>query len=163
MSVYNRASASCTGPFPRRARGFSVRVLLDKSKGKGIGVFAGEEIPMNTKIAKITEESRYFNEEEAVAYLDSLPSEEERVYWLTHVYAVKDKIAEDPHDLLMINHFSSPNIATVINDYGDGYIYAIRKIKDGEELLEDYNTYADLPFLERLMKKHSVTENYLEQ
>ena len=60
-------------------------MLLDKSEGKGIGVFADEFISANTKIAEMTEESRYILE--SIAYLQSLPSEEEKVYWLTHVYS----------------------------------------------------------------------------
>ena len=160
MSIYNRADAS-TGHFPRPARGFLVNVVLDRSEGKGIGLFADQFIPAETKIAKITKESRYFNEEEAIAYLKSLPSEEERVYWLTHAYAFKDKIAEDPYDLLMINHSSSPNLHSVDNDYNDGYIYALRDIEKGEELTEDYNSYPDLPFLNQLMEQHGIDEKYL--
>ena len=50
-----------SGEFPRPARGFIVKALLDKSEGKGIGVFADEFIPANSKIAEMTEESRYLN------------------------------------------------------------------------------------------------------
>ena len=137
-----------------------VGAVLKESEGKGLGVFADQFILANTKIAVISGESKYFNEEEALAYLESLPSEEERVYWLTHVYAYKDKIALDPYDLLMMNHSSSPNMTMVVNDYNDAYLTALRDINKGEELTEDYNTYPDLPFLDQLVEKYGIVEDY---
>ena len=124
-------------------------------------VFADQFIPANTKIAVCYGESKYYNEEEALEYLESLPSEEEKKNWLTHVYPFKEKIAEDPYDLLMINHSSSPNMLSVDNDYNDWYIYAARDIHKRQELTEDYNNYPDIPFLRRMRKQYGIDEAYL--
>ena len=166
MSIYNRAAAN-KGPLPRSAKGFLVKVKLNRSEGKGIGAFADQFIKAKTTIAQVTRQgnmkSRYFNEKETIDYLESLPSNDEKDYWLTHVYGFKEKVAEDPFDLLMINHSSPPNMLSVDNDYNDWYIYAARDIQEGEELTEDYNSYSDLPFLTRLKKKHNIVEEYLNK
>ena len=159
MSKYISAGTR-GGLIPRPARGFLVKAVLDKSEGKGLGVFADQFIPANTKIAEISGESKYFNEKEALAYLESLPSDEERVYWLAHVYAYKDKIALDPYDLPMFNHSFSPNTMTVVKDYNDAYTNGLRDILKGEELTDDYNTYPHLPFLDKLMEQHGIVEDY---
>jgi hypothetical protein len=160
MSKYNSAESLRGELIPRPARGFLVKVVLEKSEGRGLGVFADQFIPANTKIAEISGESKYFNEEEALAYLESLPSDEERVYWLIHVYGFKDKIALDPYDLLMFNHSFSPNMTMVVNDYNDAYLNALRDILKGEELTEDYNSYPDLPFLDQLLGQYGIVEDY---
>ena len=159
MSKYTSADTR-GGLIPRLARGLLVKAVLDKSEGKGLGVFADQFIPANTKIAEISGESKYFNEKEALAYLESLPSEEERVYWLAHVYAYKDKIALDSYDVPMINHSFSPNMTLVVKDYNDACINGLRDIFKGEELTEDYNTYPDLPFLDQLIVQYGIVENY---
>ena len=76
---------------------------------KGIGAFADEFIPANTMLFIITYESKYYDEQEAIAHLSTLATDNEKRHWLTHVYEVKEKLAEDPHDLLMITHSDNPN------------------------------------------------------
>ena len=112
---------------------------------------------------KISGESRYFDKEEVFKYLESLPSEEEKIYWLSHVYAIKDKVAEDAYDQPMINHSSSPNLRFVLNDYNDGYVYALCDIHKGEELTEDYTNYSELPFFDQLLKQYGIKDDYLFQ
>ena len=159
-NVYNCADAK-RGPFPRPAKGFSVRVQLQETEDKGIGAFAAEFIPANTKVIKIAGKSRYFDEDETLKYLQSLPSEQERIYWLDHVYGFKDKVAEDAYDQPIINHSDSPNLLLVLNDYNDGYIYALHDIQEGEELTEDYRSYPELPFLDQLLEQHGIFYDYL--
>ena len=153
--------AANNSDLPRPGIGFSVEVVLKMTEDKGIGSFADEFIPKDAKIFIITKESKYYDEQEAIAHLASMNSEEEKRYWLSHVYEVKDKIAEDPYDLPTINHSNEPNMRLCIKEYGDGYCYALRDIEEGEELTEDYRTYPVFPFLQKLMKEHGVTEAFL--
>ena len=141
------------------AKGFLVKVELRKTPDKGIGSFAAEFLPVNTEIST---GSRYFNEKEAVEYLASLPSQEEKQYWLTHVYGVTDdKIGEDVYEQPIINHSTSPNMHTVINGYYDGYTYALRDIEEGEELTEDYRSLHKSPFLARFRKENGVDWDFI--
>ena len=114
---------------PRPARGFCVKAELRMTPDKGTGVFAAEFIPANTKVYIITEDSKSFDERETLAHIASLSSEEEKKYWLRHVYPEKDKVVLDPYDLPMINHSHDPTMNMITLDYTDGYGYAIRDIK----------------------------------
>ena len=152
--------AANNSDLPRPGIGFSVEVVLKMTEDKGIGSFAAEFIPKDAKIFIITTESKYYDEQEAIAHLASMNNEEEKRYWLSHVYEVKDKIAEDPDDLLIINHSNEPNMRLCIKEYGDGYCYALRDIEKGEELTEDYKSYPDVPFFDELMKEHGVIEDF---
>ena len=77
------------------------------------------------------------------------------------MYEVKDKIAEDPYDQLIINHSSTPNVANVFKDYNDGYSYALRDIQAGEEFTEDYKHYSKMPFLEELRKQYGAAWDFI--
>ena len=161
--MYNRADANKRN-FPMPAKGYLVKVELRKTPAKGVGSFAAEFIPVNTKILEISPGSRYFNEEEAVEYLAILTSQEEKHYWLTHVYGVSDdKIGEDVYDQPIVNHSTVPNTHTIIKDYHDGYSIALRDIEEGEELTEDYRRLHKVPFLDRLRKENGAEFDFLEQ
>ena len=127
---------------------------------KGLGTFAAEFVPANTKVQIICE-ARYFDEKQALEYLAALPTIEEKRYWLTHVYEVKDRIAEDPYDQLIINHSSTPSVTTAFKDYNDGYCYALRDIQPGEEFTEDYKHFSKVPFLDELRKQHGVAWDFI--
>ena len=159
--MYNRADANKRN-FPMPAKGFLVKVELRKTPDKGVGSFAAEFIAVDTKIAELSR-SRYFNEEEAVEYLATLPSQEEKHYWLTHVYSASDeKISEDVYDQLIVNHSTVPNTRMIIKDYNDGYVIALRDIQEGEELTDDYRRFPKLPFLDRLRKENGAEWDFLE-
>ena len=139
-------------PLPRPAVGLLVKAELRMTANKGIGVFAKEFIPANTRLFNTNE--THYNEQEAIAYLDSLPSDEHRKYWLEHAYGHYGMIAATDGDDEMVNHSSNPNIA----EGDDGYEYSIRDIHEGEELTQDYTTYEDLevPFYIKLCEKYGV-------
>ena len=161
--MFHRADANKRN-FPMPAKGYLVKVELRKTPDKGVGSYAAEFIPANTKIVEISTESRYFNEEEAVEYLATLPSQEEKHYWLTHVYGVSDdKIGEDVYDQPIVNHSTVPNTRLIIKGYHDGYSIALRDIEEGEELTEDYRKFLKVPFLDRLRKENGAEWDFLEQ
>ena len=143
---------NCTEHLPRLARsGFRVKVELRMTPDKGIGVFAAEFIPANTRV--YDNQTTYYNKEEAIAYLASLSSDEERKWWLEHAYGYEGKIGIEYNDSDMINHSNNPTIAKYPND---GHEYTTRDIYEGEELTEDYRTYDYVPFYEELRDKYGV-------
>lgn len=144
------------GQLPRPAKGFIVKAEVRMTK-YGLGTFAAEFIPANTKV-QIMNESRYFSHKEALEYLESLPTIEEKKYWLTHVYEVKGKVAEDPYDQTIFNHSSTPNLQNVFRDCNDGYSYALRDIQPGEEFTKRYSI---IPFLDELRKQHGVVWDFI--
>ena len=149
--------ARLTEELPRPATGFRVKVELRMTPEKGIGVFAAEFIPANTRVYDY--QTVYYNKEEAIAYLASLSSDEERKWWLEHAYGRNGKIATEYDDSDMVNHSNNPTVAENPND---GHDYTTRDVYEGEELTEDYRTYERIPFYEELCKKYGVTFWYID-
>ena len=144
---------NCTEDLPRLSRsGFRVKVELRMTPDKGIGVFAAEFIPANTRVYDC--QTTYYNKEESIAYLASLSSDEEKKWWLEHAYGYEGKIAIEYDDSDMVNHSNNPTIAENPND---GHDYTIRDVYEGEELTEDYRTYDYVPFFEELRDKYGIT------
>ena len=144
---------NCTEDLPRLSRsGFRVKVELRMTPDKGIGVFAAEFIPANTRVYDY--ETTYYNKEEAIAYLASLSSDEERKWWLEHAYGDKGKIAIEYDDCDMINHSNNPALARNSND---GHNYTTRDVYEGEELTVDYRTHDYVSFFEELRDKYGLT------
>ena len=143
---------------PRPATGFVVRAELRMTPDKGIGVFAAEFIPANTRVNDY-HDITYYNEEEAIAYLASLPSDEERKWWLEHGYGVNNKIAVVNDDSQMVNHSHNP---TLVENPDDGHDYTTRDVYEGEELTEDYRTYDFVPFFEDLCEEYGILDLYMD-
>ena len=148
-----RGMNSSNLPLPRPAVGLLVKAELRMTANKGIGLFAKEFIPANTRIDNTN--VTYYNEQEAIAYLDSLPSDEHRKYWLEHGYGKYGMIAATDGDDEMINHSSNPNCNLAEGD-DRCHDYSIRDIYEGEEITEDYTTYEEVPFYTELRKKYGV-------
>ena len=149
---------NCTKDLPRLSRsGFRVKVELRMTPDKGIGVFAAEFIPANTRVYDY--KTTYYNKEEAIAYLASLSSDEERKWWLEHAYGHNGKIATEYDDSDMVNHSNNPTVAENPND---GHEYTTRDVYEGEELTEDYRTYDYVPFFEELCDKYGVTDWFID-
>ena len=121
-----------------------------------------EFIPANTTVIPESTETKVYDEKQAIQHLASLPSREERQYWVSHVYEVMDKIVKDPYDQDIVNHSSDPTIGTIFNDYNGGYSYALRDIEEGEELTEDYRTYSQNPFMKKLREEYGVPMDFID-
>ena len=142
---------------PRPATGFLVRTELRMTPDKGIGVFAVEFIPANTRVDDYRDVT-YYNEEETIAYLASLSSDEERKWWLEHAYGDNNKIAVVNDDSQMINHSNNP---TLFENPDDGHDYTTRDVYEGEELTEDYRSYDIVPFFEDLCDEYGILDMYM--
>ena len=131
--------------------GFLVKAELRMTANKGIGVFAKEFIPANTRIDNFN--ITYYNEQETMAYLDSLPTDEHRKYWLEHVYGKKGMIACADGDDKMVNHSSNPTLV----ELEDGHDYTTRDVYEGEELTQDYTAFEDrIPFVDELCRRYGI-------
>ena len=148
---------------PRPAKGFCVKVELRMTPDKGLGSFAAQIIPANTKVLNVSTEAKFYDEKQALEYLASLSSREEKKYWLSHVYEVRNKIVKGAYDQDIVNHSSNPTIRTIFNDYNDWYSYALSDIEEGEELTEDYRNYpAESSFLKQLREDYGVSCDFMD-
>lgn len=146
---------------PRPASGFNVKTELKMTTdGKGIGVFAAQFIPKNTRIDNGHEHAS-FNKEEAKAFIASLPNDEQRRWYLDHSYSFdgKMKINLEDLDTMMVNHSNNPTVVT----RPDGTDYTTRDVHVGEELTEDYRAYEFVPFFEDLCEEYGVLDSFLDE
>ena len=153
-----------TPELPRRANltGFLVKAELRLTPdNKGIGVFAAEFIPANTRVDD--PHILYFDEQETLKPLASMPNDDARRHWLEHAFEIKGKVGTygtNLRDSGMVNHSNDPNLAV---NYQDGSMYAIKDINHGEELTEDYAKSEELPFFKNLCEKYGVPDWYYKK
>ncbi len=149
-----------TEKLPRPALGFLVKTELRMTPDKGIGVFAAQFIPANTVVYE--SEPQYYTEEEAAAYLESLPSLQEQQKWLDHAYGSLGKVCMDLFDPVMVNHSDNPTLMdkTSAKGLNTNAATALCDINEGEELTENYRMYSLTPAYVRLCKKYGVCEVY---
>lgn len=139
---------------PRPARGFSIKADLKVStNGRGVGVFTAEFLPAGSRI-DTDRVHLSFTRQEACAFLEAVPTDDQRQWWLEHIYCLDDlmKIDIAEFDTMMVNHSDDPTVVT----RDDGYDYTTRDVDIGEELTEDYRTYDIVPYYEELCKKYRV-------
>ena len=150
-------TAESMADIPRKANGFLVKAEIRQSPGKGLGVFAAEFIPANEKI--YSSNPLTYTEEETLAYLESLPTNEEKTQWLRYAYGSNGKVCFDSDDLKMINHSENPTIK-IIDGKPIYYGVAARDIEENEELTENYRTYSPTPAYDNMCKKYGLVEIY---
>ena len=149
---------------PRPAKGFCVNAELKMTPDRGIGVFAAEFIPANTIVCYTTDDATSFDENEAREYILSLSSKEEKVYWIEHVTPInEERVVLDHGDLPLVNHSSNPTIFSrdTAPDGSSSYSFAARDVNKEEELTEDYRTYPNVPFLDKLMKEYGISVDFI--
>jgi SET domain-containing protein len=142
---------------PRPAEGYMGLAELRMTPDKGIGVFATQFIPKGQQVYEF--EGIDFTKEEVAAILDSLLSDDGRLYFLEHIYGIKDKLIFLTNDGKFVNHSDNPNVGRLPGwTYADiDHGYALQDIEKGEELTEDYNTFCLESYLHRLANKYGLT------
>eukprot|EP01041_Mallomonas_annulata_P010141 gene10141-21152_t len=145
-----------------REKGFCVPYELRESPGRGLGLFAAQYIPANTLLWKFEKghNIRVFETDIIVRqHLSSLASEDEKRFWVDHVYMCDGVVYEILDDGKYWNHDSDPNC-------GSGYMgdwdstYSLREINAGEEFLDDYRKYEHPEWLLQLYDEYNVPYNY---
>ena len=122
--------------------GFHIKYTLKERKGKGKGIFAASDIPKSTLIWKygLNKNIKAFKgKKEVVKHLSSMKSQQDKKDWLENVYLHGGLVNHINDDGTFFNHSKNPNSGFVNGDHKS--TYAIRDIKKGEEILEDYREY----------------------
>ena len=124
-----------------------------------------EDIPAGSLVWRFelgVSASEYSTEECMQAKLATL-SVEEATELLDHTYVRKGRIFNPHLDGPLINHSLEPNCSVRAGDSESGS-YAIRAIKKGEEITENYNSYdakKDWPrWYVHLMESHGIMDDY---
>ena len=128
----------------------------------GKGIFADENIKKGTLIHKYKRgiNVRVFKgEKEVQTWLAKLPNNKARKYWLEHMWHYGDYCNELLDDSKFLNHSSDPNSGFTNPAYPYNS-YAIKHIKKGEQILENYSTYEWPRWLLNLMEKYGAIEYY---
>ena len=134
-----------------------IKYSIEDVGGKGKGIIAQEEITKGTKVWSIHAANylEFKTKEELSAYLEKLPLEEQKLV-LMHAYGNEDKVHFCRDDSKYMNHSFEPNNGLVPELVDWDSLYALRDIKKGEELLEDYGTYTVVPWFEEIAKEKGV-------
>ena len=124
-----------------------------------------EDIPAGSLVWRFelgVSASEYSTEECMQAKLATL-SVEEATELLDHTYVRQGRIFNPHLDGPLINHSLEPNCSVRAGDSESGS-YAIRAIKKGEEITENYNSYdakKDWPrWYVHLMESHGIMDDY---
>jgi SET domain-containing protein len=129
----------------RRTRKRAVKIEVRKSGVHGTGVYALQSIPEGTRIIEYTGER--------VSW-EAAPDKENDPH--TFNFGLENGQVINPvvggNDARWINHSCDPNCEAVEED-DRVFIYAIRNIPAGEELLYDYQLEIDEPITEAAKKK----------
>ena len=86
-----------------------------------------------------------------------MKSDTERVNFLDHAYANKGKVVEILDDGKLWNHNEKPNTG-----FGEDpeSTYAIKDIKKGDEMLDDYGYYESIPWFDKIYTKYGIADDY---
>jgi len=133
----------------------------------GKGLFAAENIRKGTLIWKYSRDvnvrvicGSWNGEHDMRKHLGKLSSHEERKDLLIHMYCEHGYIHELLDDCRFWNHSDTPNTG---NEGPDPFnAYALRDIKMGEELLDDYGTYEWPDWYLRLLIEYGVDVDYFK-
>ena len=146
----------CKQQLPRPACGFTVGVELRMTVDRGIGVFATEFIPAGTQI--YSKEVKYkdytFDCSEFVKLLETIPSREEREFFLEHCWGESNEdTAMTIYDGCFINHAREPTIEYVpVSQSG----FATRDLYPGDEITEDYRHIEGPSFLKDVRLEYGL-------
>ena len=171
----------------KRKTGVRFQYSVEKTKGKGLGVFARETIKEGSVVWRhllgifVVYDERSFR-----AKIESMPAADV-FYELTHVHAFEDFpgcLIRALDDGILINHSNEPNLVTnnagpagtSVDVHSRRYLHevseallddryslvATRDIEIGEELANDYSADDDCPpYYDLLCKQYGVREDFL--
>ena len=132
----------------------------------GLGIFVQEDIPKGSILWKYKRDvnvSSYKTEEEVRAFLDTLPSAEARTQWLDYAYHDGTCVNAIQDEGKYWNHSSNPNSCIGWpGEQDQDSSYALRDIKKGEELFEDYGSYKHPDWFVRILAEFGSDTSYYE-
>lgn len=113
---------------------FLKKIYLDKSSLDGIGLFAGEDFAKGDLVYKHSRDLQHILTQDEFSQLDS----DERRTFEHYGYEWEGKWYLDFDDIRFLNHSDNANLT--LTDKG---IVAVKNIKKGEELTQDYSEFED--------------------
>ncbi len=134
-----------------------VKYSIENTGPKGLGVVAQEDIPKGTLVwsrdnAKYT---AFSNEKEFIDYLEKQSIEEQKKI-LMYAYAFQNIVWLLHDDSHYVNHSADDFNMAALNPEEDR-LYATRDIKKGEEIVEDYGKFQQIPWLEKVTQERGET------
>lgn len=166
----NASWAPTPPPHHDVAPGFHVGYEVRETRF-GKGLFAAHDIPSGTLLWKCSPGTAagpgvnvlsFRGEAATRARLAELP-ESERAFWVDHVYVFSGSLNEILDDGKLWNHSEEP--CTGLPPPGEEYdfesSYAIRDIKAGEELLDDYGLYSYPPWYNALCAEFGCPRDFV--
>lgn len=141
-----------------------VKTAVKQSEIAGMGLFADQDIKKGDIIWKYTPETcNVFTQEQFQVLLNSFHKTEKELikYYLIYTYYQKflNGVVLCLDNGRFVNHSESPNLggpSHLSPDVAWQYSVALRDIKKGEELTENYNNYDSSDWLEELCRKYEV-------
>lgn len=143
-----------------------VNYEIGKDAWGGFGVFAAEKILKGTLVWNYDDANINTLDEKLAKNLCSNPLIIRDILTANYFDASGQMVDLRNDPGRYFNHSRSPNVSlgSVIgwNDYYAKSTFALRDIEIGEELLDDYRTYGEVPkWYQELLKKHGFDELYL--
>ena len=144
----------------------SMQIKYQVKEGKyGMGIFVDQDVKKGTLIWKYNQDinvkviCKSWDGEDALRqYLTTFPSFEQKQDLLIHMYCEHGYCHQLLDDCQFWNHSDNPNTGC---DGPDPFnAYAIRDIKKGEELLDDYGTYEWPDWYLNLLVEYGVDVDY---
>jgi SET domain-containing protein len=114
---------------------FYIKTKIDRSKIHGLGLFAMQNVEKGDKIYKHNDNLDLLLTKDK---FEILPEKEKKL--ILHYGYIDKKTGKyrlDHDDIRFVNHSKKPNIGLNIN----GIIVALRDIKKGEELTQNYSEF----------------------
>jgi len=144
----------------------SMQIKYQVKKGKyGMGIFVDEDVPRGTLIWKYNQDvnvkvicNSWEGESKLRQYLTTFSSFQQKQDLLIHMYCEHGFCHQLLDDCQFWNHSDDPNTGC---DGPDPFnAYALRDIRKGEELLDDYGTYEWPDWYLNLLIEYGVDVDY---
>jgi hypothetical protein len=136
---------------------YEIRETTDYGKG----LYTLEEVKAGTCIwrYKLNENVFEYNEQQSIAYLQSLPTLKEQQRFLDASFGKGSVLCMINDDGQYVNHADAPKF-NCQTDQATGHCYAIRDLVAGEQIFEDYGSFTHPYFLFPLLKQYDCEPDY---
>ena len=146
--------------------GFHIKYRVGVSRF-GRGIFTKQNIEKGTLVWNGVygrNTRRFISEKEVRQWLAEMSNDKDREEWLRFPVVFDGGFELDMDDARFINHNSEPNMGYLSME--DSRSFALRDIKKGEELFEDYNGYdytiSPPEWIAKLYLEYGIDESFLD-
>jgi len=129
--------------------------------GKGLYVLADVATGTCIWTYKLNENVFEYDEQQSIAYLESLPNLKEQQRFLDASFGKGTVLCLINDDGQYMNHAPAA-LANCKTDLETGHCYAIQDIVAGAQLFENYASFSHPPFLFPLLKQYNCEPDYYD-